>query len=1323
MSTAGGAHAAPNGRHLVLAVAGLLLVSAPAIAWRHPTAAQAEPAYAPGTLFLAAPSADAVSTVSGGAMGDPVGTGLSGPRGLAVDGLGSVYVADTGSGRVLRIDAGGSQTTLADGLDAPAGVAIDAFGHVVVAESGSGRVVTLGTDGADGPRDVAGGFLRPVAVAVGPSGDVLVADAGANEVIDVSPDGARTAVGSGLADPQDVAVAADGTVLIADTGHDRVVAVGPDGAQQEIGSGLLGPDAVAVGGGGQIYVADTGHARVVQIAPDGTQSAAADLGAVALAAYLPRQSIVLDAVPDSASVGQSYVAGATGGDSGRPVTFSAAAGSTGCTVDPSGVVSFTGSGTCIVGADQAGAPGYRPAHHVQQAIHVVRGSQTLEFASAAPTSAAVGETYVASATGGAAAGPIAFSAAAASTGCAVSPTGTVRFVHVGTCTVVADRDGDANWSSAAPVQQQVAVGAGTQTITFTSGAPAAAVVGDRYQPAAVSGASGLPVSLSVDASSTVCSLGSDGVISFVAAGTCTVRAEQAGSIDWAPAEPVQQDIRVTHRPGTPPFLSTPPRYPVVGQTYVVIATSTTGDPVSYAADADSTGCTVAPEGTVLLVAVGGCVVDATQSGGGSVAQQRFAVHRGPQHVEVVSRPPQDAAVGRVYTVAATGTSARPVRFTADPAGTGCTVGADGTVQFTHVGTCLVDADEGGDRNHAPAPQVQQAIAVGRGDQRIVLDSTPSTAAVVGATYVARARGGASGRPVEFSAYPPSRGVCSVAADGVVRFTAVGTCTVVAAQAGTVDYRSAPKARQGIRVRLAQDVRFTSVPAWAPTAGAQYPLTATGGGSGKRVRFSVPTASAAVCGIAGAATVVYRAAGTCTLLAAQDGTTTYAPGHAQQSFPVFGPSVDERSPIRHVILLFQENHSFDEVLGAYCTTRPTPCDGYVGPVKLRDGTVAPMTASPDIVPYVDHGLAGQQRAVDGGAMDGWGTVRGCEAPTYSCLTYYRPSGIPNLAALADRFTVSDRTFSMADSPSWAGHLYAAAATLDGFTGGNPHPAAGVPTGPGWGCDSNRVADWVAPDGTESQVPSCVPAADGTGPFTASPVQHVSTIFDALAARQLPWKIYGAATGKATGPSSGYGWSICPTFADCLYTQQRDNLVPTATVLDDAAAGNLPAYSVITPSSSSAAVIGTETSQHNHQSMLGGDNWIGRVVSAVENGPDWDSTAIFITYDDCGCFYDHVPPPTNADGTRQGVRLPMVIVSPYAAAGSTDSGDASIASVLAFTERTFGLPALSVNDAAAYDYRDAFGFDQPPRSGVALHQSVVPKASIAWAKAHPDDDDPT
>jgi len=297
-----------------------------------------------------------------------------------------------------------------------------------------------------------------------------------------------------------------------------------------------------------------------------------------------------------------------------------------------------------------------------------------------------------------------------------------------------------------------------------------------------------------------------------------------------------------------------------------------------------------------------------------------------------------------------------------------------------------------------------------------------------------------------------------------------------------------------------------------------------------------------------------------------------------------------SPIKHVVVIYQENHTFDETLGAYCATRKTPCDGYTGPVRLKDGAVVRQRVSPDIVPPVEHSVDAQRAAIDGGRMDGWAEVTGCaKTRNYACLTYYRPAQIPNLATLADHFTVSDRTFSMADSPSWGGHLYPAAATLDGFTGDNPQPAPRIPAKVGWGCDSDKSTPW-SPDGgrTYRQVPSCVPKPDGSGAYKPTPVRYVPTIFDRLEKAGHSWNIYGAPVPSTVrNRVTRYIWSICPSFAECLYGPQVKKLVPSANILINAAKGTLPNYAVLTPSwSSNEANGGNRTSQHNGNSMLAG-----------------------------------------------------------------------------------------------------------------------------------------
>jgi phospholipase C len=423
-----------------------------------------------------------------------------------------------------------------------------------------------------------------------------------------------------------------------------------------------------------------------------------------------------------------------------------------------------------------------------------------------------------------------------------------------------------------------------------------------------------------------------------------------------------------------------------------------------------------------------------------------------------------------------------------------------------------------------------------------------------------------------------------------------------------------------------------------------------------------------------------------------------------------------TPIQHVIIIDQENHSFDDTLGKLCAeiddgtvTGHEPCDGATQGT-LASGAVIDLTREPDIVPDVLHSVAAQTTAIDGGKMDGFSKITGCtRRKNYPCYTQYDPSDIPNLTALAKTYVISDRTFEFATTPSWGGHMVLAAATLDGFSGDNPKQSASTTQkGPGWGCDAFNDASWW--DGSQwILVPSCVPDAAGQGPYRTSPVQYVPTIFDRIEQAGLNWRIYG---GNGRPGKGGYGWAICPTFYECLSTQ-RSNFVAASSVITDANAGTLPNLSIVTPT--------LANSQHNKVSMAVGDNWIGSVMSAIQNGPEWSSTAVFITYDDCGCFYDHVPPPS----PDQGIRVPMVIASPYVKAGATDSTPATFVSMLAYTEHVFGLPPLNASDAGAYDYADAFDYSQSPTTAAAsMVRTHVSQAELGYIAAHPPrENDPT
>jgi parallel beta-helix repeat protein len=248
--------------------------------------------------------------------------------------------------------------------------------------------------------------------------------------------------------------------------------------------------------------------------------------------------------PSNATVGVgSYTPTATA-TSGLPVTFTIdGAPSTVCTIS-SGVVTFTGIGTCTINANQAGNGSYYAAPQVQQSF-AVKSNQTISFTSIAPTTAAVGgPTYTPTATSTSGLTVVFTIASASSSVCSIS-SGVVSFNGVGTCTINANQSGNGSYNPAPQVHQSFGVKR-NQTITFTSTPPASTHIGSpTYRPTATA-SSGRTVVITIDgASSSVCTI-SSGVVSFIGLGTCIIDANQAGNSTYYPAPQVQQSISVTN---------------------------------------------------------------------------------------------------------------------------------------------------------------------------------------------------------------------------------------------------------------------------------------------------------------------------------------------------------------------------------------------------------------------------------------------------------------------------------------------------------------------------------------------------------------------------------------------------------------------------------------------------------------------------------------------------------------------------------------------------------------------------------------------------------
>ena len=211
------------------------------------------------------------------------------------------------------------------------------------------------------------------------------------------------------------------------------------------------------------------------------------------------------------------------------------------------------------------------------------------------------------------------------------------------------------------------------------------------------------------------------------------------------------------------------------------------------------------------------------------------------------------------------------------------------------------------------------------------------------------------------------------------------------------------------------------------------------------------------------------------------------------------------------------------------------------------------------------------------------------------------------------------------------------------------------------------------------------------FTSSDVNdstfYFSSAVNELAAANVSWRYY------AGEHQSLNNWNPLPAFASVRSDPSLlNNIVETGQFITDVEHGNLPSVAWVMPASDAV-------SEEPPGNITLGEQAVVSEINAIMASSYWSSTAIFVTWDDWGGFYDHVTPP-QVDGLGYGFRVPCLVISPYAKQGFVDGAQGDFTSILKFIETVFSVPSLATRDASASDMMEAFDFPQAPRAALTL-----------------------
>ena len=370
-------------------------------------------------------------------------------------------------------------------------------------------------------------------------------------------------------------------------------------------------------------------------------------------------------------------------------------------------------------------------------------------------------------------------------------------------------------------------------------------------------------------------------------------------------------------------------------------------------------------------------------------------------------------------------------------------------------------------------------------------------------------------------------------------------------------------------------------------------------------------------------------------------------------------------IKHVVIIMQENRSFDSYFGTYPGALGIPMVNGQPQVCIPDpragNCVSPSHDPNDVNGGGPHGVKNARADVNAGAMNGFigqaeQAAKNCADPTNPACAestvpdvvgYHDAREIPNYWAYASNFVLQDRMFEPNDSWSLPQHQFMVSAWSARCTSASP-----------MSCVGSQNPD-TPPDFGQ---PHPAPQYSWTDVTWLLHKHHVSWGYYVFNGGEPDCEDASAVDcqpPRQNARTPGI-WNPLPLFNDVQQDGELANIKSIDFFRAAAARGNLPAVSWVTPNNT--------VSEHPPARVSAGQAYVTDLINTIMRGPDWKSTAIFLTWDDWGGFYDHMVPP-QVDANGYGLRVPGIVISPYARQGFIDHQVLSHDAYLRFIEDDF------------------------------------------------------